>query len=214
MIKERQKLGRARQAKTPSLGLIVGLSVSWLLAGCAFGGGAGIALSVDTRGAVAVLATTHVHTWGARVNAKTTPRYEGAFVLMPAQVAGGYQFNPNAGLLRVDMPGMGFTADDVDQEHHGFAGSLHPRADITWPQGGDGARLAMGLSANMAWLPHLKTTQLKRLGSRPEWPDGWEFHQLGPSVDIAAMADEDGEVYGSLSLGARYQHLTYFYLGL
>lgn len=184
-----------------------------MLAGCAFGGGAGLGLSVDTRGAVAILATAQVQTWGIRAEPNESPRHETAAVLMPMQVSAGYEFNPQAFVLAIDTPGVGLVANGVDDRQAGFAGSLHMRAQMRWVEGESDTRFAMGGSLHLAWLPAFSVSQLPRLEARPEWPDGWRFHSIGPAADISVLADDNG-TFASFLVGAQYQYLEYFYLGL
>jgi hypothetical protein len=62
-------------------------------------------------------------------------------------------------------------------------------------------------------MHHLSLEQLKRLESRPEWPDGWELHRIGPGVSAAVMHDDDGW-FGQFTVSLLYEYLNYFYLGL
>lgn len=190
--------------------LLSGLGLA--ASGCAFGGGAGLGLTVDTRGSVGFLVTGQVQTWGIRVEPQETQRHQAAAVLMPFQVAAGYEVNPSAWMLQLDSPGIGFVADDVDNDLSGFSGSLHMRVRIRWQEDQE-TQTAMGGSLRFAWLPHQSVSQLPRLESRPEWPDGFAFHSLGPAVDVSVLGDDKG-VFGTFFAGAQYQYLSYFYLGL
>ncbi|GEM_PF-6265592 len=184
-----------------------------LLSGCAFGGGGGLGITGDTRGSVGIMLTGHVQTWGIRAEPEKGKRHETAAVLMPAQVSGGYEFNPSAWVLRLDAPGIGVVSDSVDNSSFGLSSSLHLRALIRWEDGAEAATTALGPAIRLAWLPHLSTSQLPRLDSRPEWPDGWEFHSVGPAMDISVLTDDKGW-FGSMFLGGQYQYLSYFYMGL
>lgn len=195
-----------------SMKVVVGILGGLLAGGCAFGGGAGLGLTVDTRGSVGVLLTGQVQTWGIRMEPQETQRHQAAAVLMPFQLAAGYEMNPNAWMLQIDSPGIGFVADDVDNDLSGFSGSLHMRVRIRWPEEEE-RQTAMGGSLRFAWLPHQSVSQLPRLESRPEWPDGFEFHSVGPAADVSVMSDDKG-LFGTFFAGASYQYLSYFYLGL
>lgn len=190
--------------------LLSGLGLA--ASGCAFGGGAGLGLTVDTRGSVGVLLTAQLQTLGMRVEPQETQRHQAAIMLVPMQVAAGYELNPKAWMLQIDSPGIGFVADDVDNELSGFSGSMQMRVKIRWPEGSP-TESAMGGALRFAWLPHLSVSEHPRLDSRPEWPDGFAFHSLGPAVDVSVLGDDKG-VFGTFFAGAQYQYLSYFYLGL
>lgn len=181
--------------------------------GCALGAGGGMGVTVNTKGSVGVLASAHIYPWGVRMEPKETQGEETAFFLMPVEVSSGIMFNPGQTVLRIDMPFMGFTTDSIEAGQ-GFSGSLNPRFELLWPWGEGELRSAFGVAAHVAWMQHLLSTQLERVASRPEWPDGWEIHQFGPAFDGALMYRDEGEFYGTFTLSGIYRYLTYFYMGL
>lgn len=199
-------------SSTSSLQLLIAVC-PLLVTGCAFGYGGGLGLTADTRGGVGVLASAHVYPWGIRVEPKKTPGKEAAMFLMPCEVSSGAMIDPGAGLLRVDMPFMGFARDTI-ADGQGFAGRLNPRFEMLWPFDGADATSAYGAAAHFGWLQHLSSKKAPRLASRPEWPDGWETHQLGPVFDAAVMREIQGGWYGTFTISAVYRYLAYFSMGL
>ena len=183
-----------------------------VLGGCALGLGAGVGVSMDTRGTVYILASVEVAPMGMRVaqDRLVDREYETAAYLLPVQFQGGVALNPGAGVLIVDLPGVGFTYDRT-QSPHGMALSLNVRSKFDWPFDGGKSSLGWGGVLRGSYLAHLSSK--RSAPHRDEWPEGWQFHGLGPSLDVAVMHD-DGGWYGLFTLGARYQFLTYFMMGL
>lgn len=196
---------------TETAKILLAAGLALILAGCALGAGASAGLTVDTRGAVGVMVTANALPWGFR-NANDDTQRQGAGFLMPVSVGGGYEFNPSAAILRVDLPAAGFSMDEVSEDW-GIQGTLNPRAQFAWPTGDDPVREAWGVAGGFTWLQYLHKEKIPKLSSRPEWPQGWKIHSMGPTVNIAVMNDDKGW-FGQLFLGASYSYLTYFMIGL
>ncbi len=191
------------------------LGVLVMQAGCALGLGGGLGVSVDTRGACTVLLSLHANNLGIRVEPKETPRTEQAAYINPMEFAGGVRLGgdrPNAYILRMEPAGVAFSQDELDDGWGGNLG-LSVRMEVAWPT--DGAKSSFGVGGVLkgAVFHHLDVEKLKRLESRPEWPDGWELHRIGPGASVAVMHDEEGW-YGQFTLMMLYEYLTYFYMGL
>ena len=181
--------------------------------GCAVGAGAGINLTVDTRGTVGIMATLSADPYAARVESKKTPKFEESVSILPFAVAvsGGIQLNPGAGVLRLDAPGIGYTWNKI-HGGEGAMGSVSGRFDLKWPFSG-GYGWAVGGVVKGGWMSHLKVKQHPRVAARPEWPDGWDIHQIGPLGEVAVMYDERG-VFAQFGVGFKYHWVNYYYFGL
>jgi hypothetical protein len=192
------------------LGLLVG--GGFAATGCAFAVGAGVGMSVDTRGTVSLLAMAHVKPMGFRVSQDrlVDREYEAAAHLLPFYIAGGIELNPGAWVLLVDIPGVGFTWNRTG-EPHGLAFSLNVRTRLTWPFSG-GSAMDWGGVLHSTYLANLKTKRFEPKASRPEWPEQWWFHGMGPALDIAVMKGEGW--YGHFTAAGRYQFISYFMMGL
>ena len=184
-------------------------------ASCALGLGAGVGVTVDTRGTWTVLLSLQANNLGVRVEPQKTPRTEQAAYLNPMEFSGGLRLNGDAGraaVLRMDLPGVAFSQDELDGGW-GYNAALFMRNEITWPLDGSKSSVATGAVVKGAYMHHLSLEQLKRLESRPEWPDGWAIHSIGPGASAALMHDDDGW-YGQFTLSMLYEYLNYFYIGL
>ena len=185
------------------------------ISGCALGLGGGLGVSVDTRGSFTVLLSLHANNLGLRVEPDKTPRTEQATYLNPMELAGGVRFGgdrPTAGIMRLEIAGVAFSQDELDDGWGGNLG-LAFRTDFAWPLDGSKSSYGVGGVLKGAVLHHLDVTKLKRLESRPEWPDGWKLHRIGPGASVAVMHDDEGW-YGQLTLMMLYEYLTYFTVGL
>lgn len=191
------------------LGLILGGGTG--VSGCAFAIGAGVGMSVDTRGTVSLLATGHVMPMGFRVSQDrlVDREYEAAVHLLPFTIAGGIELNPGAWVLLVDIPGVGFTWNRTE-EPHGLALSLNVRTRMTWPFSG-GSTMDWGGVLHSTYLASLKTKRFEQRESHPEWPEQWWFNGMGPALDVAVM--KGGGWYGHFTAAARYQFISYFMMG-
>jgi len=190
--------------------MIVGVLL--MQAGCALGVGGGVGVSVDTRGRWMVLATVSVDNLGIRVEPKKTPETEQAPYLMHLAVSGGAQIAPLAGVVRLDVSGGSVWSEDHLDAGWGYDATLAFRNEMIFPDEGK-STYAVGGVVKGAWYHHLKKTQLERVSSRPEWPDGWELHRLGPGGEVAILHDDEGW-YGQFTLQVLYEWLNYFYIGL
>ena len=186
------------------------LFFAMLAGGCAIGGGASAGLLVDTRGSIGVMASVRGFPWGMR-QSDTAEGHEAALGMMPLEVGGGYDFNPKAATLHVRIPGMGYTFDNIDDEW-GLQTSLNAVFDMKWPVEGE-FKGAFGAGLATAWLPHLDHAVLPRHPNRPEWPDPHRIHRLGPGLSVNVLYDDEG-VYGQFFLGAVYDVIEYFTIGL
>jgi hypothetical protein len=190
---------------------ILSFCTGLVLSGCAFGAGAGFGVSMDTRGTVSVLASGNVMPWGLRAK-DVGDKSEFAGHLMPMELSAGVTLNPGGWIIRVDMPGVGFSGEDLDSEH-GFSTSLHLRAQISWPFCGGEAKDAWGGILHAAYLKHLDSSTTQPPASRPEWREGHSFHGIGPGLGVAILADDDGWL-ADFTLSAQYLYITYFTIGL
>ncbi len=181
--------------------------------GCALGLGAGVNVTLDTRGIWTVMGTVTVNNLGVRIEPKETPREEQAIYLMGLEVSSGVALNPMAFVFRMDIPGMGWSMDDLDGGW-GANAFVSFRNEVTVPFGDGKTTSAMGASLRGTWMHHLSLEQLERVQGRPEWPDGWRIHRLGPGFSTAIMYDDQDGVYGQFTLGLAYEYLNYFYIGL
>jgi hypothetical protein len=166
---------------------------------------------MDTRGTVSVLASANVMPWGLRAK-DVGDKSEFAGHLMNMELSGGVTLNPGGWILRIDMPGVGFTWEDLESEH-GFSTSLHLRAQITWPFCEGPVKDAWGGILHAAYLPHLDSSSEPPPASRPEWRESNSFHSLGPGLGVAVLADDEGWL-ADFTLSAQYMYITYFTIGL
>ncbi len=189
------------------------LVIALLTQGCALGAGAGLNLTVDTRGRVAIMATLSADPYAVRVEPKKSPDIEESISVLPLSLAvsGGVELNPGAGVLRIDGPGYCYTWTKIDGDE-GVMGTLTPRFDLKWPFAG-GFDYAIGGVLKGGWLKTMFIEKHDRVTGRPEWPDGWTLHQLGPVGEVAVMHDEDG-VFAQFGVGVKFRYLNYFYMGL
>jgi len=193
------------------------LPLVWMLLlgqACALTAGAGVNLSVDTRGRIALMATVSVDPSAVRVEPKKTPENEQSVSFLPLAVAvsGGIELNPGASILRVEAPGIGYTWNHIQDDGQGVVGRISPRFDLRWPFDGK-FNLAVGGAIRGGWMSHLSLVQHDRLPSRPEWPDGWAIHQIGPQGEFAVMHDDKGW-FAQFGAGFQYWYQDYFYIGL
>jgi hypothetical protein len=149
--------------------------------------------------------------WGLRAK-DVGDKNEFAGHLMPMELSAGVTLNPGGWIIRVDMPGVGFSWEYLEPEH-GYFTTLHLRAQITWPFCGGTVKDAWGGILHFAYLPHLDSSTEPPPASRPDWRESNSFHSLGPGLGVAVLSDDEGWLV-DFTLSAQYLYITYFTIGL